>query len=74
MNLSFSILELALYALDVYYNQTYLNRIDNKNDYYVNGNGQYYDYYQQTYRSHEEDGILKSIGKIPQWLTLAHEL
>ena len=67
------ITELALYALDVYYNQTYLNRIDNKNDHY-NQNQQYYDYYQQTFRSQEDHGFLKHIGKIPEWLTLAYEL
>ena len=45
--------EVALYALDVYYNQTYLNRNDNRNDggqFPTNQEQQYYDYYQQTFR------------------------
>ena len=62
---------MALYALDVYYNQTYLNRNDNRND-ETNQEQQYYDYYQQTFRSFE--GSWRNIAKIPQWLALAYEM
>ena len=68
-----SLAEVALYALDVYYNQTYLNRNDNRND-QTNQEQQYYDYYQQTFRSFEGAGSWRNIAKIPQWLALAYEM
>jgi len=78
--------ELALYALDVYYNQTYLNnRIDNRYDKYGSQNDpnymlweqvypKYYDQYQQTFRGRKDYGVWKNIAKIPQWLTLAYDM
>jgi len=69
--------EVALYALDVYYNQTYLNRNDNRNDggqFPTNQEQQYYDYYQQTFRSFEGGSSWRNIAKIPQWLALAYEM
>merc|ERR1712047_76635 len=77
--------ELALYALDVYYNQTYLNnRIDNRYDKYGSENPnymlweqvypKYYDQYQQTFRGRKDYGVWKNIAKIPQWLTLAYDM
>ena len=66
---------MALYALDVYYNQTYLNRNHNRNDggFQTNQEQQYYDYYQQTFRGFE-GGSWRNIAKIPQWLALAYEM
>ena len=75
---------MALYALDVYYNQTYLNsnRIDNRYDKNENPNyllweqvyPQYYDKYQDTFRGRKDYGVWKNIAKIPQWLTLAYDM
>ena len=78
--LQFFLAELALYALDVYYNQTYLNRIDNKQDNYgynqLNQQAypQYYDYYQQTFRSAHQDSWWQNLVKVPQWIALAYEM
>lgn len=79
-------LELALYALDVYYNQTYVNRIDNRGDQYNHNSQyanqlytqtypQYYDYYQQTFRGlNSQQNWWQNLAKIPQWLALAYEM
>ena len=75
-NLFFFVPELALYALDVYYNQTYLNRIDNRNEQQVDPNAyaNYYDYYQQTYRGLQDPAWWQNLAKIPQWIALAYEM
>ena len=84
INWFFYFAELALYALDVYYNQTYLtsNRIDNRYDKYEDPNyllweqvyPKYYDKYQETFRGRKDYGVWKNIAKIPQWLTLAYDM
>ena len=84
--LSFS--EVALYALDVYYNQTYTNNFKRKQDqsnYYSDRNDNlplfyqgypsYYDPYVNTLRSYDRtSNLLDNIGKIPQWLSLAYNM
>ena len=83
IKLFFFIAEVALYALDVYYNNTYANtnRWDTKNgNSFTNSDLNcpscpYYDPYQQTYRNNkQESSLLYNIAKIPQWITLAYEM
>ena len=80
MNFNLLIAEVALYALDVYYNNTYANtnnRWDTKNgNSFTNSDLNcpscpYYDPYQQTYRNNkQESSLLYNIAKIPQWITV----
>ena len=84
LNFNLFIAEVALYALDVYYNNTYANtnnRWDTKNgNSFTNSDLNcpscpYYDPYQQTYRNNkQESSLLYNIAKIPQWITLAYEM
>lgn len=69
--------EIALYALDVYYNQTYLgNQFYKKSD--TTGEGAYYseypsytDPYLETYRSNDNNNF--SMGKIVGWISLLED-
>lgn len=69
--------EIALYALDVYYNQTYLgNQFYKKSD--TTGDGAYYseypaypDPYLQTFRSNNNNNF--SMGKIVAWISLLED-
>jgi len=75
--LAIVLFEIALYALDVYYNQTYLQTSSfSRFDSFDDTNGIYSDYppypdpFGSTYRSRKDDF---SVGKVLEWISLLHE-
>lgn len=83
----FLLAEVALYALDVYYNNTFTGQRfgtrddqNNPDDIYANYQyPAYYDAYQNTLKRGfdgpgKDFGSWKNLAKIPHWLNLAYEM
>jgi len=72
---AFILLEIALYALDVYYNQTYLggnsfaNKKDSYNNHLLQDHPSYRDPFLSTYRSDDSEHI----QRILSWLSLLQD-